>query len=211
MKKEFTLPYFLCSILFVTCLLLSNIAASKMFVVGPLVLTAGSILFPITYIVNDVLAEIYGYQKAQLTILIGFAMNVLMVVYFSITILLPYPSYYGNQSAYQLILGNTPRLLVASLCAYLIGTTLNARIMVSMRDRSDGGKGLFFRCITSTLFGELSDSIIFVSIAFSGVIPSKSMIIMMISQAGFKTLYEILIFPVTNFVIAKIKRIERLS
>lgn len=210
-KLKVTPFYMLLSVLFVTCLLLSNTAAVKLIQLGPLNLTAAVILFPITYIVNDLLAEVYGYERARLTIYLGFAMNLLMVVFYYVTIILPAPPYFELQEAYASILGNTPRLLVASMAAYMVGTTLNAKIMVTMRDAAKEGKGLFLRCITSTLAGELCDSLIFVTIGFYGVMPIEAMVGMIFTQAAFKTLYEVVIFPVTNTVINKVKQLEGLN
>lgn len=199
--------YLVCTVLFVTCLLLSNVAASKMFSLGPLVLTAGALLFPITYILNDVLAEVYGFKRARLTIFLGFAMNVLMVLYFLATIALPYPSFFQNQAAYATILGSTPRILGASLAAYLAGSTLNAKVMVLMK-KSKGNESLLLRCVASTLFGESVDSIIFVTLAFLGTMPFNAMLVMIATQASVKTAYEFVIYPVTQRVIKKIKLVE---
>jgi len=200
--------YLIFTVLFVTCLLISNIAATKLFDIGPMTLPAGVLLFPITYIVNDLLAEVYGYKKAKLSIYLGFAMNLLMVAYFALTIWLPAPSYFELQDAYAAILGNTPRLLTASLAAYLFGTLLNAKIMVTMKARDKMNRKLFLRCAVSTLFGELADSTIFIIAAFYGSIPLNVILTMILSQAGFKTLYEIVIFPITRIIINKVKDIE---
>lgn len=209
MKKQVvTLPYLMATVLFVTCLLLANTAEIKLIFVGPLVLTAGILIFPITYIVNDVLAEVYGFKRARFSIFLGFAMNLLMVTYYSVVVALPSPSFFENQSAVAAVLGNTPRLLIASLLAYLVGSTVNAKILVFMRDRAKVGKGLFNRCVTSTLGGELLDSLIFIPIAFLGQMPVNEMILMIFTQAAFKTGYEILAYPVTRVVIKAVKKIE---
>lgn len=207
-RKELSNGYYVCSILFVTCLLLSNIAAVKLIGIGPVTLSAAVVLFPITYIVNDLLAEVYGYAKARATIWMGFAMNLLMVAFFELTIVLPAPSYFAHQDAYSVILGNTPRVLVASLIAYLIGSTLNAKVMVALKRKEGASRGLFKRCILSTLIGESLDSIVFVTLAFIGTMPFNAMLIMIATQAGFKTLYEIVIFPATQAIIKKVKKAE---
>lgn len=207
-KIKVTPYYMLASVLFVVCLLLSNVAAVKTIAVGPLTLTAAVILFPITYIVNDLLAEVYGFERARFTIYLGFAMNILMVIFFAITIWMPHPEYFGLQEAYANILGNTPRILVASLAAYLIGTTLNAKVMVKMRDASKGGKGLFLRCMLSTLLGEACDSVIFVTIGFLGVMPIKTLFGMIVTQTLFKTTYEVIAFPLTKVVVKKVQQLE---
>lgn len=206
--KNVSKNYLSLCIVYVACLLISNVTAVKTFVIGPLTLPSAVLLFPITYIANDLLAEVYGYAKAKFAIYAGFAMNLLMVVYFWITIKLPAPSFFTLQEAYASILGNTPRLLVASMAAYLVGSTFNAKIMVTMRDASKGGKGLFARCILSTAVGELCDSAIFITIGFLGTMPLQNMLIMVITQAVFKTVYEMIAFPLTNMIVRKFKKLE---
>lgn len=196
--------------IYVACLLISNVTAVKTFSLGPFSLPAAVLLFPIVYIANDLLAEVYGFKKARTAIYLGFILNLFMVAYFTLTIALPAGPFFGAQDAYAAILGNTPRMLIASLAAYFIGSTLNAKIMVSMRDaaKGKGGFALFARCIVSTLFGELSDSMIFITIAFIGSMPIDQILIMVITQALFKTLYEMVVFPLTNVIIKKVRNIE---
>jgi uncharacterized integral membrane protein (TIGR00697 family) len=160
--------------------------------------------------VNDLLAEVYGFKRAKTAIYLGFILNLFMVLYFSLAIALPAGPFFGAQDAFATILGSTPRMLIASLTAYLIGSNLNAKIMVSMRDASNGKSGLalFARCIISTFFGELCDSLIFITIAFVGSMPLNQILIMVITQAIFKTLYEMVAFPITNIAIKKVRGIE---
>lgn len=195
---------------YVACLLISNVTAVKTFSLGPFSLPAAVLLFPVVYIVNDLLAEVYGFKKARLAIYLGFALNLLMVGYFTLTIALPAGPFFGAQEAFATILGSTPRMLIASLVAYLVGSTLNAKIMVSMRDaaRGKGGFALFARCIISTFFGEACDSLIFITIAFVGTMPYSQILIMVATQALFKTLYEMAVFPATNIIIKKVRSIE---
>ena len=195
---------------YVACLLISNVTAVKTFSLGPFSLPAAVLLFPVVYIVNDLLAEVYGFKKARAAITLGFALNLLMVTYFAITIELPAGPFFGAQEAFATILGSTPRMLIASLTAYLVGSTLNAKIMVSMRDASKGkgGFALFARCILSTLFGEACDSLIFITIAFFGTMPYSQILVMVATQAAFKTIYEMIVFPVTNLIIKKVRSIE---
>lgn len=208
-KKVSTL-YMVLVTVYVACLLISNVTAVKTFSLGPFSLPAAVLLFPIVYIVNDLLAEVYGFKKARNAIYLGFALNLFMVLYFTLAIALPAGPFFGAQDAFATILGSTPRMLVASLSAYLVGSTLNAKIMVSMRDASQGkgGLALFARCITSTLFGELCDSLIFITIAFVGSMPFYQILTMVVTQAIFKTLYELVVFPVTNIIIKKVRGIE---
>lgn len=195
---------------YVACLLISNVTAVKTFSLGPFNLPAAVLLFPVVYIVNDLLAEVYGFKKAKNAIYLGFILNLFMVLYFTLAIVLPAGPFFGDQEAFATILGSTPRMLIASLAAYLVGSTLNAKILVSMRDasKSDGNFALFARCITSTFVGELCDSLIFITIAFLGSMPIKQILMMVIIQAAFKTLYELVVFPVTNVIIKKVRKVE---
>ena len=199
------------SILFVTCLLVSNVLACKMISVWVLTLPAAVIIFPISYIVNDAISELYGFQKAKFTIYAGFIMNAIMVLAFTIASVIPAPVWWGNQEAFEAILGNTGRVLLASFIAYLVGSLLNSKVMVAMRDRAQNGKGLFLRCITSTLVGETVDACIFISIAFFGTMDGKSLLTMIVSQAAFKVVYEIIIYPITRIVIGKLKEAENVE
>lgn len=196
--------------IYVACLLISNVTAVKTFSLGPFSLPAAVLLFPVVYIVNDLLAEVYGFKKARLAIYLGFTLNLLMVSYFALTIALPAGPFFGAQEAFATILGSTPRMLIASLVAYLVGSNLNAKIMVSMRDaaRGKGGFALFARCIASTFVGEVCDSLIFITIAFIGSMPYSQILFMVATQALFKTLYEMVVFPITNVVIKKVRGIE---
>lgn len=199
------------SILFVTCLLVSNVLACKMISVWVLTLPAAVIIFPISYIVNDAISELYGFQKAKFTIYAGFIMNAIMVLAFTIASAIPAPVWWGNQEAFEAILGNTGRVLLASFIAYLVGSLLNSKVMVAMRDRAQNGKGLFLRCITSTLVGETVDACIFISIAFFGTMDGKSLLTMIVSQAAFKVVYEIVVYPITRIVIGKLKEVENVE
>ena len=195
---------------YVACLLISNVTAVKTFSLGPFSLPAAVLLFPVVYIVNDLLAEVYGFKKARKAIYLGFTLNLFMVLYFTLAIALPSGPFFGAQEAFATILGSTPRMLIASLTAYFVGSTLNAKIMVSMRDATNGkgGFALFARCIVSTLFGELCDSLIFITIAFFGSMPYSQILVMVATQALFKTIYEIVAFPATNIIIKKVRGIE---
>ena len=209
-KRKVSTLYMVLVTVYVACLLISNVTAVKTFSLGPFSLPAAVLLFPVVYIVNDLLAEVYGFKKARKAIYLGFALNLFMVLYFTLAIALPAGPFFGAQEAFATILGSTPRMLIASLVAYLVGSTLNAKIMVSMRDavNGKGGCALFVRCIVSTLFGELCDSLIFITIAFVGAMPYSQILVMVITQAMFKTLYEMVVFPVTNIVIKKVRKIE---
>lgn len=201
-------PYLLATVVFITSLIISNIAASKQIQLGPIILTSGALLFPITYIVNDALAEVYGMTKAKLAIWLGFAMNIFMALYFMLAIQLPHPDYWQHQTSFATILGNTPRVLIASLTAYQIGSLANAKILVTMRDRSKNGEGLFWRCMTSTFVGEALDSVLFVTIAFIGVMPTAALVTMIVTQTVVKSSIEAVLYPLTRTFIGKLRAFE---
>jgi uncharacterized integral membrane protein (TIGR00697 family) len=197
----------LAGILFATCLLISNILATKILMIGPWSAPAGVIIFPIAYILNDVITEVWGFAKARLIIWTGFTVNVLAVLFFTAGIVIPGAPFWQNQNAFATILGNTPRIVLASLSAYLIGSFLNAFVMSRMKVLTQG-KGFSARAILSTLAGESADSLIFISIAFAGIFPIGVLITMVFTQAMLKTAYEILILPVTLGVVKWVKRVE---
>lgn len=193
--------------LYVACLLVSNIIASKVFMLGNVILPTAVILFPLVYILNDVLTEIFGFKKAKQTIITGFAINLFIVLVYNIAILLPAPVFAIDMSnAFALVLGNTARMLLASFAAYLVGSTSNAWVMQKMKDANE--KTLFLRCIGSTLVGEGLDALIFIVIAFVGTMPLANLLIMVVSQWIFKTLFEVVFYPVTKVVITKMKTLE---
>ncbi|MEG1543057.1 MAG: queuosine precursor transporter [Tannerellaceae bacterium] len=186
--------------LYCACLIISNVLASKVFALGPFTLPCGVILFPVVYILNDVLAEVYPLAKVRKGIFMGFGLNLLAVICFEIAVILPG---YGDNIFGQL-LGSSWRVLLASFVAYLVGSSINAQIMNHMHTR-DGEKRLFWRCVASTLIGETLDAFLFCTIAFVGLMPMKVLFIMVASQAVIKTLYEIVVFPATRKVIQKVK------
>lgn len=207
MKREVSVLFMFAGILFATCLLISNILATKILMIGPWAAPAGVLIFPIAYILNDVITEVWGFKKARLIIWTGFAVNILAVLFFTMGIAIPGAPFWQNQEAFSTVLGNTPRIVVASLSAYLIGSFLNAMIMSRMKVATKG-KGFSGRAIASTLVGESADSIIFITIAFAGVFPFGVLITMIFTQAMLKTVYEILILPVTIWVVGFVKRVE---
>ena len=190
---------------FTACLIVSNIIAGKTFDFFSFTLPCGVIIFPVIYIVNDVLAEVYGYQKAKRVILLGFFMNLVAVICYNITIIMPAPAFFTNSEAFSIVLGSTFRLLVASFAAYLAGSLLNAKVMVVLKKKYEDK--LFLRCIASTLVGEGLDAIIFIFIGFLGTMPLEALLLMIVAQALFKTIYEIIIYPLTRYVIGHVKRL----
>lgn len=191
---------------FVACLLISNVMSAKTFTLGNVVLPCAVVIFPIVYIVNDVMAEVYGFKKARNIIFLGFAMNAFAVAAYAIAIALPAPAYAEESAAaFAAVLGSTGRILLASFAAYLVGSLVNAGVMVRMKEKLRDQ--LMLRCVLSTLIGEGIDAIIFISIAFAGTMPVKTLLIMIAAQAAFKTLFEVAFYPLTRAVI---KRVERM-
>lgn len=189
-----------------TCLIISNILAFKTFTLLDIVLPCAVIIFPIVYIVDDVLAEMYGFQKARKVIYLGFIMNLVAVILYNIAIMLPAPTFFTGAEAFKLVLSNSLRVLTASFTAYFFGSLLNAYVMVYLKKKAE--KYLFARCILSTLLGEGLDAILFITIAFYGTMPLITLIGMIIAQALFKTGYEIIIYPLTRAIIKKIHTIK---
>jgi uncharacterized integral membrane protein (TIGR00697 family) len=189
--------------IFTASLIISNIIAGKTFDFFSFTLPCAVIIFPIIYIVNDVLAEVYGYSKTRNVILLGFFMNLVAVICYNATILLPASAFFENSEAFRIVLGSTARLLIASFTAYLVGSIVNAKLMVYLKDWDE--KKLFLRCILSTLFGEGLDAIIFITIGFMGTMPAEALLVMIAVQALFKTVYEIIVYPVTRYVIGSVK------
>jgi uncharacterized integral membrane protein (TIGR00697 family) len=194
-------------LLFTVCLIVANIVEQKLIRLGPVEATAGLLIFPISYIVNDIIAEVWGYRKARLIIWCGFAMNFLAVLIFQLSIWVPGSVHFTHQEAFQLVLGNTLRLVCASFVAFLTGSFINAYIMSRMKIFQKG-RHFSLRAVVSTLFGEGADSLVFFSLAFYGVIPNADLGLLMLTQTAMKTGYEVLILPLTNVVIRKIKQWE---
>lgn len=196
--------------LFVTVLVISNIIAVKLVTAGPLVLTAAIVLFPLSYILADVLTEVYGYAVARQVIWIGFLCNVVAVCAMMIGGLLPAAPFWQEQEAYDAILGFSARLLGASFLAYLGGEFLNAFVLAKLKLRT-GGRHLWLRTVSSTLVGQALDSVVFVVVAFAGVLPPPALAVAALSQWAAKSLYEALATPLTYLVVGFLKRSERVD
>jgi uncharacterized integral membrane protein (TIGR00697 family) len=208
MKKENSNLFIYLSMTFVVCLLLSNILAAKMLAIGKFSITAGTLVFPISYIINDVLSEVYGYKKTKNIVLAGFILQLFMIIVFAVAIYLPAPAWFENSDEFALILGSTPRIAVAGLISYLFGSLVNAKVLVKMRDKSEKYFGI--RAVLSTLFGETVDSMIFVPAAFFGTMPNKEILTMILSLITLKTLYETIFLPITYQVIKRVKKYEKI-
>ena len=207
-EPRFSLTFLLLSSLFCICLIISNLIEIKTIDVGSFfTITAGVIVFPISYILNDCIVEVYGFRKARLMIWMGFAANLLVSFFLQVAILLPGGDAWELQGAMESIYGSVPRIMFASFTAFLCGSFVNAYVMSKMK-LSSGTKNFSLRAIVSTLWGEGVDSLLFFPIAFAGVFPWSVIFSLIISQALIKTAYEIIILPITIRVVKRLKRIE---
>lgn len=205
-KQPLSLPFMLMAILFNVCLIASNLFETKIFMAGPLALTGGVIIFPVSYILNDCIVEVWGYRKARLVIWTGFAMNFFVVVAAQIVRLLPAAPFWDGGPHFDYMFALAPRITIASLLAFLAGSTVNALVMSKMKVAS-GGKRFSVRAIVSSIAGESVDSLIFFPIAFIGT-GHKEILMLMVTQIVLKTLYEVVILPVTGVVVKKVKAFE---
>src|SRR5215470_7809018 len=185
-----------CTALFVTCLLAANTIAAKLVVVGGLTLTAGIVIFPISYILGDVLTEVWGYAATRRVIWLGFACNALMVLAIWLGGELPPAPFWRGQGAYEEILGHTPRILAASFVAYLVGEFANAFVLAKLKIATRG-RWLWTRTIGSTVVGQALDSAVFITLAFAGIIPFGGLVTAIVTQWLAKTAYEALATPLT--------------
>ena len=195
------------STLFCVCLITANVLETKQLSMGLFSITGGLIVFPISYIINDCVCEVWGYGKARLLIWLGFAMNFLFVAIGALCDVLPAAPYWHNEEGFHAIFGLAPRIALASFLAFLVGSFVNAYVMSRMKI-SSGGKNFSARAIMSTVYGETADSIIFFPLALGGVVPTNELPVLIISQVVLKTLYEIVILPVTIRVVKATKRHE---
>lgn len=207
MKNKVSVLFMLAGILFAASLLISNIIASKIMMLGQLAVPAGVLVFPLAYILNDVITEVWGYSKARLIIWSGFAVNLLMVFFFTVTLAVPAAPFWEGQDAFRTVLGSTPRIVAASLMAYLLGSFLNAWIMSRFKIKT-GGRGFSVRAVASTIVGEGADSAIFITVAFAGLFPSGVLLTMIVTQALVKIAFEVLILPLTIVVVKQVKKAE---
>ena len=209
MKKQepVSVTFMLLGVTFCVCLILANLLATKQFQLGFLNLTAGVLVFPISYVVNDCITEVWGYRRAKLIIWTGFVMNFAFVLLAWLADLIPGAPYWTNQEGFHALFGLAPRVALASFAAFLAGSFLNAYVMSRMKIH-DKGKRFSLRAITSTIVGELADSLVFFPIALGGIVPKENLALMIVSQVVIKTLYEIVVLPITIRIVAWLKRTE---
>ena len=192
---------------FAASLLISNLAATKLVSFGPIITDGGAVLFPLVYIFADVLTEVYGYTYARRAIWTGLAVMLLAVAAFTIVGHLPSAPEYHNQAAYEAVLGFFPRIVFASLVAYLVGEFLNAYVLAKLKIKTEG-KMLWLRLIGSTILGGLADTVVFALVAFGGILTGNDMLIFIAVGWVFKTGVEIVFLPVTYRVIDFLKKHE---
>ena len=207
MKEKVSVPFMLLGILFNVCLIAANLLETKVIQVGSITVTAGLLVFPISYIINDCIAEVWGFKKARLIIWSGFAMNFFVVALGLIAVALPAAPFWEGEQHFDFVFGMAPRIVVASLLAFLVGSFLNAYVMSKMKVAS-GGRNFSARALWSTVGGETADSLIFFPIAFGGLIAWPELLVMMGTQIVLKSLYEVIILPITIRVVKAVKRID---
>ena len=207
MKQKVSVYFMLLGILFNVCLITSNLLGTKVINLFGYGVTGGLLVFPISYIINDCVSEVWGYKKARLIIWTGFLSNFFVVLLGLIAVVIPPAPYWEGAEHFNFVFGFAPRIAIASLLAFVVGSFLNAYVMSRMKLR-DKEKRFSLRAIVSTLVGETSDSIIFFPIAFGGVLTGSQLLQMMLLQIVLKTVYEIIILPVTIRVVKKIKSLE---
>jgi len=196
--------------LFVAVLLISNIASTKIVQFGPFEFDGGTLLFPLAYIFGDILTEVYGFKRSRRVIWIGFFSAFLMSAVLMLVGWLPSAQGWENQEAYQKILGLTPRIVIASLIAYFAGEFSNSVILAKMKIWTKGKK-LWTRTIGSTIIGEGLDTVLFVMIAFWGVLPLALILTIIASNYIFKTGFEVILTPLTYKVVRFLKNREQVD
>ncbi|MBV8040964.1 queuosine precursor transporter [Bacteroides togonis] len=207
MKQKVSVSFMLMGIVFNVCLIAANLLETKVIQLGSLTVTAGLLVFPISYIINDCIAEVWGFRKARLIIWSGFVMNFFVVTLGLIAVSLPAAPFWEGEEHFNFVFGMAPRIVAASLMAFLVGSFLNAYVMSRMKIASRG-RNFSARAIWSTVVGETADSLIFFPVAFGGVIAWRELAVMMGLQILLKSAYEVVILPVTIRVVKAVKRID---
>lgn len=205
-----SLSFMLLGIVFCACLIASNLLETKIIQLGPVTITAGFLVFPVSYIINDCIAEVWGFRKARLIIWLGFLTNFSMLALFQLAVALPSAPFWEGEAAFRFVFGLAPRIAVASLLAFLLGSFLNAYIMSRMKI-SSRGKHFSARAVVSTLAGESADSLIFFPLAFGGLVPVEELLKLMAIQIFAKTAYEIVVLPVTIRIVNVLKQRENMD
>lgn len=195
------------SILFTVCLIAANLLGTKQIALGSVNVTGGLLIFPVSYIINDCVCEVWGYRKARLLIWTGFLMNFFFVSVCALCDAIPGAPYWHNDAGFHAVFGLAPRIALASFVAFIAGSFINAYVMSRMKIASQGRR-FSLRAVLSTIFGESADSLLFFPLAFYGVIPLAELPVLMLWQVVLKTAYEVIVLPVTIQVVAWVKRHE---
>ncbi len=206
-KQQVSVLFMLFGILFCVCLITANVLETKQMAFGPVTITGGLLVFPVSYIINDCVCEVWGYGRARLLIWMGFAMNFMFVAFGALADAIPGAPYWDNEEGFHSVFGLAPRVAAASFVAFLVGSFVNAYVMSRMKI-SSAGRHFSVRAILSTVYGETADSLIFFPLALLGVVPLASMPSLIVSQVVLKTLYEVIVLPVTIRVVAFAKKRE---
>ena len=194
--------------IFITCLITANITAVKLVCLLGIILPAAIFIFPLSYIAGDVLTEVYGYSQTRQVIWLGFFCNFIAVLAIWLGQILPAASFWDGQEAYERILGYTPRLLVSSFLAYLVGEFANSFVLAKLKIITKG-RWLWLRTIGSTVVGQGLDSLIFITLAFVGTIPLSGLVLTILAQWLVKSAYEAIMTPLTYAVVNFLKKKER--
>lgn len=206
-REQVSVLFMLFGILFCVCLITANVLETKQMAFGPVTITGGLLVFPVSYIINDCVCEVWGFRRARLLIWVGFAMNFLFVMFGALADAIPGAPYWDNDEGFHAVFGLAPRVAAASFVAFLVGSFINAYVMSRMK-LSQGGRHFSVRAVVSTVLGESADSVVFFPLALSGVVPMSQMPSLIISQVVLKTLYEVLALPFTIRVVGITKRHE---
>lgn len=200
--KNYTIAQVLFGV-YCAALIIQNTLAMKSIDVLGFTVTTGVLVSPLLFIAQDVSSEVFGYKQTKNMILLSFAMNLVAVILYQIAIAIPASSVWTNQEAFSSILGTTGRIAFASFMAYVLGSLANSKIMTKMKEKHPDS--LFVRAITSTIVGQLLDNAIFSFVAFAGVIPTVNIVTMVVGATLFETVYEVILYPVTRVVIARVR------
>ena len=210
-KEKISVLQMKLTILFVVSLLISNVITAKQVLLPfGITMTGAVFIFPITYILSDLFSEVYGYKWSRKTCYLAFVMNLFMVLIFTFVIKTPAPSYWLNQEAFETVLGSTPKILFASLLAFMLGDLINDKVFKKLKEKHlNDHKGFGLRAIISSVCGEIVDSSIFLPIAFIGTMPLETLLTMGITQVSIKVLYEIIILPISRIIVKKVSKYEK--
>lgn len=206
-SSQVSVSFMIMGILFCVCLITANLLETKVWQIGRLSMTAGFLVFPVSYIINDCISEVWGFKKARLIIWMGFAMNFFMVAMGKLAVMLPSAPYWEGGEAFDFVFNFSMRISCASLAAFLVGSFLNAWVMSRMKV-ADKGRRFSLRAVLSTLAGETADSLVFFPLAFGGTMAVSEFVKLMVIQIVAKTMYEVIALPLTNVVVKYVKRID---